>query len=139
MEQKHFQSFLWFLVSWSFGFDNVHKHLYYEVHCWWFFKCHCGTSNNTHNVKCMFYFPWLKVFLLINSMFCLWMWYKVIVCGQIPNMRYAIHVDAWVTHKLHVGKNQMQFVWCKKNWVIFMLRCMWHDQSSPSFTTFVVN
>jgi hypothetical protein len=51
----------------------------------------------------------------------------------------AIHVCAWVTHKLHVAKTQMWFVGCKKNWVIFMLCCMWHDQSSPSFTTFVVN
>ncbi len=53
----------------------------------------------------------------------------------------AIHVYAWVTHKLHVGKSQMWFVWCKKKlgFVDFMSCCMWHDQSSPSFTTFVVN
>jgi len=109
-----------FLFLDFFGFDSVHKHLYYKVHFLWFLKCHYGTSNSTHNVKCMFHFPCLKVLLLINWMLCLWMWYKVIVCEQIPNMWCAIHVDAWVTHKLHVGKSQMRFVWYKKNWVVFM-------------------
>jgi hypothetical protein len=52
----------------------------------------------------------------------------------------VIHVYAWVTHKFRVGKTQMWFVWCKENLGCFYIMCcMWHDQSSPSLTTFVVN
>ncbi len=125
MEQRHFQSFLWFLISWFFGFDNVHKHLYSQVHFWSFLNCHYGTWNNTHNVKCMFHFPWLKVVLLINWMHFLWWWYKVIVCGRIQTCG-------------------VQFMYincdlCDVRKIVFMLCCMWHDQTSPSFTTFVVN
>jgi hypothetical protein len=37
----------------------------------------------TMSNACFIFHGWCMVLLLINWMFCLWWWYKVIVCGKI--------------------------------------------------------